>query len=105
VLHNLLFNACRRIGGNGYNGSTPRSFIIQWDSVANTLYYEYVVSDNSLCFAGCTGDTRHDLVANNYGVESNLTLNKWYYWIVRAILKNGDTTLLFAYSFIFIPSQ
>ncbi len=79
-------------GGNGYNGSTPRSFLIQWDSLAEATHYEYVMSDNSLCFAGCSGDTRNDQVAGTYAVESNMVLNKWYYWIVRAFMENGDTT-------------
>ncbi len=85
----------QRIPGNGENGwygSTPRSFIVQWDTLADVDYYEYVISDNSLCFAGCSGDTRHGTLTNNFAVERNLMLNKWYYWIIRAVMKNEDTT-------------
>lgn len=79
-------------GEDGYHGSTPRSFIIQWDSLPGAAYYEYVITDNSLCFFGCSGDTRMDKVPATYAVEKNFVLDKWYYWIVRAYMKNGDTS-------------
>ncbi len=79
-------------GANGYNGSTPRSFIIQWDSLEGAVKYEYVVTDNNLCFRGCLGDTRTALTPDLFSKQINLALDKWYYWVVRAIMKNGDTT-------------
>jgi hypothetical protein len=79
-------------GKDGYNGSTPRSYIVEWDSLSGAAYYEYVITDNSLCFLGCSGDTRMDQVAATHAVERNLVQEKWYYWIVRAYMKNGDTS-------------
>lgn len=79
-------------GSNGIAGSYSNSYLIKWDSVPNATYYEFVASDNHLCFNGCPGDTRTGKPGNTSAIIYNLPSNKWYYWIVRAYLNNGDTT-------------
>lgn len=79
-------------GSPGNPGAVSNSFIIKWDTVPNAAYYEWVISDNHLCFKGCAGDTRQQTTLNTSAISYNFPPNKWYYWIVRAILNNGDTT-------------
>jgi len=79
-------------GSNGVSGTASNSFIIQWDTVPNAAYYEWVISNSHLCFKGCAGDTRDGTTVNTSAVSFNFPPNSWYYWIVRAILTTGDTT-------------
>jgi len=82
-------------GGDGVAGPNC-SFIIKWASVDSAIAYEYVMSSNSACFAGCDGDTRQKKVNDTndtIGTESNLLYeNEWYYWITRIYYANGDTS-------------
>lgn len=79
-------------GSNGVSGAVSNSFIIKWDTVSNAAYYQYVISNNHLCFNGCAGDTREGTTTNTSAILYNFPPNTWYYWIVRAVLTTGDTT-------------
>lgn len=79
-------------GSAGNSGAVSNSFIIRWDTVPNAAFYQYVISDNHLCFKGCAGDTREGTIGNTSAISYNFPPNRWYYWIVRAILTTGDTT-------------
>ncbi|MEL6673810.1 MAG: hypothetical protein AAFR61_16510 [Bacteroidota bacterium] len=79
-------------GGDGIPGAAPHSYVIGWGRIQEAFAYEYVVSDNPFCFAGCAGDTRQFTVFDTAAVEYNLVPETWYYWITRAYLDNGDTT-------------
>ena len=79
-------------GGKGVPGSIPNSFLIGWKGVEGAMGYEYVLSDNPLCFSGCSGDTREAFTTDTFVVEYNLEADKWYYWITRIILSPDDTS-------------
>lgn len=70
-------------GAPGVPGPVPRSFVIEWAPVPGAVGYEYVMSDNPQCFAGCPGDTRQRFVTDTKAVEYNLQEDTWYYWITR----------------------
>ncbi len=79
-------------GENGIPGPISGSFIIKWASVDSAIYYEYIVSDNPLCFEGCPGDTRQKTTPDTTATEYNLQEGKMYYWITRVYYLNGDTS-------------
>jgi hypothetical protein len=79
-------------GGDGLPGPITSSFIIKWASVDSASNYEYIMSDNPLCFAGCPGDTRQRSTGDTTATEYNLQEGKWYYWITRIYYLNGDTS-------------
>jgi len=79
-------------GGDGIPGPLDKSFSIHWAPYPNAIAYEYVMSDNPLCFAGCPGDTRQKIVSDTTALEYNLQVDVWYYWILRVIKSEGDTT-------------
>jgi len=79
-------------GGDGIPGSIARSFVIKWAPVDSAVQYEYIVSDNPLCFSGCAGDTRQKKSSDTTGTEYNMQEGKWYYWITRVYYLNGDTS-------------
>jgi len=81
-------------GADGIPSVVPKSFVIEWAEAQGAIAYEYVMSDNPLCFSGCPGDTRQRLVPSEStrATEYNLQINTWYYWITRIYLDTGDTT-------------
>lgn len=79
-------------GAEGVPGPYYNSFVIKWASVERAVAYEYILSDNPLCFAGCPGDTRQAIVTDTTSIEFNLQEDKWYYWITRVIYPEKDTT-------------
>lgn len=79
-------------GGDGIPGSITSSFSITWASVDSVATYEYIVSDNPLCFSGCPGDTRQKKTPDTTATEYNMQEGKWYYWITRIHYTNGDTS-------------
>lgn len=79
-------------GGTGVSGSIPGSYLIGWSHFEGAVAYEYVVSDNPLCFVGCAGDTRNSVISDSLALEYDLTPQKWYYWITRIYFANGDTS-------------
>jgi hypothetical protein len=79
-------------GANGIPGPITNSFIIKWASFDSILYYEYIMSDNPLCFEGCPGDTRQNTTPDTTTTEYNLQEGKIYYWITRMHYVNGDTS-------------
>jgi len=82
-----------RHGEPGVPGPFPRSFIIEWGAVPGAVAYEYVLSDNPLCFAGCPGDTRQQKVTGTSAVEYNLQEDVWYYWITRVYMNDGEISV------------
>jgi Secretion system C-terminal sorting domain len=79
-------------GANGIPGPVTSSFIIKWASFDSILYYEYIVSDNPLCFEGCPGDTRQNITPDTVATEYNFQEGKMYYWVTRMHYLNGDTS-------------
>ena len=79
-------------GEKGVPGSIQNSFIIGWKGVEEAIGYEYVLSDNPLCFTGCSGDTREAFTTDTFTVEYNLQDDVWYYWITRIVYESGDTS-------------
>lgn len=85
----------------GIAGTVPNSYVIAWEPTPGAVGYDYVVSDNPLCFSGCAGDTREAFVRDTTAVEYDLQLNHRYYWIFRTHLANGDTsawTLIYSFT-------
>jgi|GEM_PF-3289279 len=78
--------------GNGIPGTRANSFQISWSRHPQATAYEYLVTDNPLCFAGCAGDTRQEIVSDTTAIEFDMQDQIWYYWIVRAIIEGQDTT-------------
>ncbi len=70
-------------GGDGIPGEITGSFKLIWASVSAADNYEYILSDNPLCFVGCPGDTRQRQVGDTIATEYNLQEDRWYYWITR----------------------
>lgn len=79
-------------GANGISGFITNSFIIKWAAVDSAASYEYIMSDNPLCFEGCPGDTRQNFTLDTTATEYNLQEGKFYYWITRIYFLNGDTS-------------
>ncbi len=78
-------------GSDGIMWKYNNSFIISWESVTTAVAYEYVISDNPLCFRGCSGDTRNGIVKDTFAISFSMQKNKWYYWVTRVITEN-DTS-------------
>ena len=79
-------------GGLGLASPVSGAWIMTWSSVPDAAYYQWVNSNNHLCFYGCAGDTRTENTPDTNGVVYYIPNQEWRYWIVRAILTNGDTT-------------
>ncbi|MFK7972276.1 MAG: hypothetical protein AB8F95_18040 [Bacteroidia bacterium] len=79
-------------GGNGVPGVVEGSFIIRWAPVPGAIGYEYVLTNNELCFANCPGDTRQEVVTSTEAVEYSLADSTFYFWITRVIFAAGDTS-------------
>lgn len=79
-------------GGDGLPGIVTGSFTIKWATVDSFSIYEYIMSDNPLCFTGCPGDTRQKKTISNSVTEFNLQEDVWYYWITRVYYLDGDTS-------------
>lgn len=77
--------------GLGEPGPRARSFVIGWHPVPEAIGYEYVLTDNFLCFAGCAGDTRSEIVQDTFTIEYELLIDKQYYWVTRVHFANGET--------------
>ncbi|MEZ4829551.1 MAG: T9SS type A sorting domain-containing protein [Bacteroidia bacterium] len=73
-------------------GAFPYSYVLGWGGVEGAIAYQYVVSDNPLCFSGCSGDTREGFTADTLLVSFNMEPDQWYYWITRIIFAAGDTS-------------
>lgn len=76
--------------GLGEPGPKARSFVIGWHPVPGAVGYEYVLTDNFLCFAGCAGDTRNEIVQDTFTIEYELLIDKQYYWVTRVHFENGE---------------
>lgn len=70
-------------GSLGVEGQLSNSFVIRWSPVEGIESYEYVLTDNPNCFAGCGGDTRQKKIVDTLAVEFALQSNTWYYWIIK----------------------
>lgn len=80
-------------GGDGIPGTVANSFIIKWAHEPGVADYEYVMSNNRMCFETCPGDTRqHKTGGDTTATEMNLIADRWYYWITRVIYKNGEVS-------------
>ena len=79
-------------GDNGIPGTIPGSYIIKWAAVPGAVAYEYVLTNNELCFANCPGDTRQSLVTATEAVEFDLQDSTFYFWITRVVFGTGDTS-------------
>ncbi|MEZ4688052.1 MAG: hypothetical protein R3B47_18930 [Bacteroidia bacterium] len=79
-------------GQPGTPGTVPGSFVIDWEEVADAIAYEYVLTNNELCFLDCPGDTRNEVVSHSEAVEYALQDSTYYFWITRILYENGDTS-------------
>lgn len=80
-------------GSDGIPGNVANSFVIKWAVEAGAVDYEYVMSNNRLCFETCPGDTRqHKTGGDTSAIEYDLIADRWYYWITRVIFENGETS-------------
>ena len=78
-------------GADGIPGPVSNSFYFSWAIVDSAEGYEYILSNNSQCFAGCAGDTRQAFTGETpSALEYNLIEGISYYWITRIIYKNGS---------------
>ncbi|RMG59128.1 MAG: hypothetical protein D6722_22725 [Bacteroidetes bacterium] len=75
--------------GPGLPGPEAGSFLIVWGAEPGAVAYEYVMSDNPQCFAGCTGDTRQQIVRDTFAIEYGLREGRNYYWITRIHYADG----------------
>ena len=55
-------------GSLGLPGIVSGSWIMSWSSVPGVAYYQWVNSNNHLCFYGCAGDTRTENTSDTNGV-------------------------------------
>jgi hypothetical protein len=78
--------------GMGIPAQEKGAYLIAWKPVEGAIAYEYVLSDNPLCFSGCAGDTRQRIVSDTFAVEYELQRPHWYFWITRAIFEENDTS-------------
>ncbi|TAE48135.1 MAG: hypothetical protein EAZ89_15675 [Bacteroidetes bacterium] len=76
-------------GDLGIPGREAHSFLLFWSRADSAIGYEYVLSDNFVCTAGCAGDTREAFVADTFTVEYDLIEGKTYYWITRILYPNS----------------
>jgi len=76
----------------GISGPELHSFVLGWLPDPAAIGYEYVLSDNRLCFAGCSGDTRQAYTSDTFAIEYGLTVGRPYFWITRIHFANGDTS-------------
>lgn len=80
-------------GSDGVPGSVANSFVIKWASETGAVDYEYVMSNNRLCFETCPGDTRQQKTGGDTtAIEYDLIADRWYYWITRVIFENGEVS-------------
>lgn len=80
-------------GSDGVPGSVTNSFIIKWAEDSSAVDYEYVMSNNRLCFETCPGDTRQQKTGGDTSaIEYDLIADRWYYWITRIIFENGEVS-------------
>lgn len=80
-------------GSDGVPGSVANSFVIKWAEDAGAIDYEYVMSNNRLCFETCPGDTRQQKTGGDTSaIEYDLIADRWYYWITRVIFENGEVS-------------
>lgn len=80
-------------GSDGIPGSVANSFVIKWAAEAGAVDYEYVMSNNRLCFETCPGDTRQQKTGGDTtAIEYDLINDRWYYWITRVIYENGEVS-------------
>lgn len=79
-------------GADGVPGRVPGSFAIEWEAVEGAIAYEFVLTDNSDCFAGCAGDTRQARTTDTRTIQLGLEEGLFYYWITRVFMANGDST-------------
>lgn len=78
-------------GADGISWRYDNSFVISWAPVKNAVAYEYVLTDNPLCYRGCSGDTRYAQVKDTFAISFEMQRNKWYYWVTRVITET-DTS-------------
>lgn len=74
----------------GIPGPQPRSYVITWHPAPEAVAYEYVLTDNFLCFAGCAGDTRQGATADTFLVGYELLEGRPYYWITRVMFADSS---------------
>jgi len=74
------------------HGKYDNSYILSWTPIDSITEYEFVVTDNSNCYAGCSGDTRSELISKNEVLIFPTYKNKTYYWRIRPVLSTYDTT-------------
>ncbi|MDP5170915.1 MAG: T9SS type A sorting domain-containing protein [Bacteroidia bacterium] len=74
----------------GVPGPAARSFVIAWHPAPGAVAYEYILTDNFLCFAGCAGDTRQRMSTDTTAIEYELLIDKQYYWVTRVHFANGE---------------
>lgn len=79
-------------GADGVPGRIPGSFAIEWEAVEGAIAYEFVLTDNSDCFAGCAGDTRQAQITDTRTIQFGLQEGLFYYWITRVFYDNGDVS-------------
>jgi hypothetical protein len=79
-------------GRPGTPGTVPGSFLINWEDIPDAIGYEYVLTNNELCFANCPGDTRMAVVQSSEAIEYDLMDSTFYFWITRIIYGEGDTS-------------
>jgi hypothetical protein len=78
-------------GGN-IPGPVPGSFVIAWEHVPGAVGYDYVLTDNESCTAGCAGDTRESVTADSFAVAYDLREGAVYYWISRIRYADGTAS-------------
>jgi hypothetical protein len=76
--------------GLGIPGPEVGSFVIHWEKVLGAIGYEFVLTDNQYCQAGCAGDTRQRFVSDTFAIEFDLAEKVSYYWITRVYYPNDS---------------
>lgn len=78
-------------GDPGVPGLVPGSFVVTWSPAPNAVGYQYLITDNELCYENCPGDTRMGITSGTKAVEFDLRAGRNYYWTIRAIFASEDT--------------
>ena len=72
-------------------GIYRNSYKLSWAKQSNVIGYEYIVTDNPLCFAGCIGDTKQAITEDTSIIIFPNNENIPYFWKIRPVYSENDT--------------
>jgi len=77
--------------GNVQMSRFKDSYIISWPKQEGVKQYDYIVTDNSLCFRGCAGDTKEGIVNDTSLLVAPNYPGRNYFWRISPVKSETDT--------------